>query len=90
MGMIGAKLDKTQFPIRSFEVLKLNKEEIKGYENEILKSEMIDVDWINKHLEVIHSKSYAVLEKGVPDKVGERYLDMIKNKRTNADIRKNT
>ena len=69
-----AKLDKTQFPIQSFEELKLNKEEIKGYENEILKSEMIDVDWINKHLEVIHSKSYAVLEKGVPDKVGERYL----------------
>ena len=69
-----AKLDKTQFPIQSFEELKLNKEEIKGYENEILKSEMIDVDWINKHLEVIHSKSYAVLEKGVPDKVGEIYL----------------
>ena len=69
-----AKLDKTQFPIQSFEELKLNKEEIKGYENEILKSEMIDVEWIDKHLEVIHSKSYAVLEKGVPDKVGERYL----------------
>ena len=69
-----AKLDKTQFPIQSFKELKLNKEEIKGYKNEILKSEMIDVDWVNKHLEVIHSKSYAVLEKGVPDKVGERYL----------------
>ena len=69
-----AKFDKTQFPIQSFEELKLNKEEIKGYENEILKSEMIDVEWIDKHLEVIHSKSYAVLEKGVPDKVGERYL----------------
>ena len=64
-GHAWAKLDRTQFP---------NKEEIKGYENEILKSEMIDVDWINKHLEVIHSKSHAVLEKGVPDKVGERYL----------------
>ena len=33
---------------------------------------MIDVEWIDKHLEVIHSKSYAVLEKGVPDKVGRK------------------
>ena len=34
----------------------------------------MDVDWINRHLGATYSESYAVLEKGVPDKVGERYL----------------
>ena len=34
----------------------------------------MDVDWINRHLGATYSESFAVLEKGVPDNVGERYL----------------
>ena len=69
-----AKLDQPQFPIQSFEELKLSKEEIKGYENEILKSDIMDVDWIKRHLGATYRESYAVLENGVPVKVDERYL----------------
>ena len=67
MGMIGPNLIKHNSLFSRLKNQNLIKKRFIGYENEILISEMIDVDWINKHLEVIHSKSYAVLEKGVPE-----------------------
>ena len=34
----------------------------------------MDVDWINRLLGAAYNESYAVLENGIPDKVGEWYL----------------
>ena len=50
---MGAKGD-SQFPIRSFDKVKPNKDQLKTQENEALKSDIVDFDWINKQTSVTY------------------------------------
>ena len=68
-----AKGDISDFPILSVNKLKPSKEQLKITDNEILKSDIMDVDWINRKLSVAYNQCYAVT-KEVLENVGKRYL----------------
>ena len=69
-GQNWAKTEKVQFPIKSLEEIKLSKEELKGHDDELIKS---NIAYNNRQLSVEYSESYAVLSKGVLNNIGERY-----------------
>ena len=68
-----AKGDISDFPILSVDKLKPSKEQLKITDNEILESDIMDVDWINRQLSVAYNQCYAVT-KEVLDNVGKMYL----------------
>ena len=68
-----AKGDISDFPILSVNKLKPSKEQLKITDNEILKFDIMDVDWINRKLSVAYNQRYAVT-KEVLENVGKRYL----------------
>ena len=67
-----AKGEISGFPILSFDKLKPSKEQLKTRENEVLKSDVVDFNWINKQLSVTHL-CYGVTE-GELNNVNDRYL----------------
>ena len=68
-----AKYDRAQFPIKRFDELKLRKEDFENHSDEILKSDIVDNEWVNKQLSTLYCVNYSVIEKGVLDKIGQRY-----------------
>ena len=68
-----AKYDKAQFPIKSVNELKLSHDDLNAHSNELLKSNVIDNEWVNKQLAKMYSESYSVYFRNAFDMVGERY-----------------
>ena len=68
-----AKLDQTEFPIKSIKQIKLSDDDLKSHETELQKSDVIDNDWIHQQLSKTYTSCYAILTKNVEDKIAERY-----------------
>lgn len=68
-----AKKDRSEFPIKSVEQLTLTDDDLKAHSDELLKSDVMDSDWILEQLSRMYSQSYAVFTKHVRDKIIERY-----------------
>ena len=68
-----AKLDRAQFPIKSVKELKLSHDDLNVHSNELLKSNVVDDEWVNKQLAKMYSQSYSVYYRNVFDMIGERY-----------------
>ena len=69
------KYGRDKLPIKSISEIKLNKEDLKGHNDEILKLDFSDTDWLNKQLSNANLKthSYHTLTNGEHNKVTERY-----------------
>ena len=72
-GQEWAKTDRRDFPTKSYDEVRLSKDDIKKHNDEIITPNITDNDWINKQLSVEYSESYTVLSKGVLNNIGERY-----------------
>ncbi len=68
-----AKLDQSEFPIKSMNQLKLSDDDLTAHDKELQKSDVIDNDWIHQQLSKTYSNCYSVLTKNVEDKIAERY-----------------
>ena len=53
-----AKYDRAQFPIKRFDELKLRKEDFENHSYEILKSDIVDNEWVNKQLSTLYCVNY--------------------------------
>ena len=72
-GQEWAKTVRRDFLIKSYDEVRLSKDDIKINNDEIITPNITDNDWINKQLSVEYSESYTALSKGVLNNIGERY-----------------
>ena len=61
-----------QFPIKSSHEIKLSKEDVKKHNDEMLKADILDIEWINKQLSAKYG-SYPVLSEKVLSEIAVRY-----------------
>ena len=69
-----AKYDSSKFPIKTYQEIKLGNNDLKANSDELLKSEVVDSEWINKQLSKVYSASYFTISEGTRSKISERYL----------------
>ena len=67
------KYEKEKFPIKSYSQIKLNNEDLKSYNDELIKLNIQDNDWIDKQLSIMYCEYYPVITKGSMNEIGERY-----------------
>ena len=64
-GQEWAKTDRRDFPIKSYDEVRLSKDDIKKHNDGIITPYITGNDWINKQLSGEYSESYTVLSKEV-------------------------
>ena len=70
-GQEWAKTDRRDFPIKSYDEVRLSKDDIKKHNDEIITPNITANDWIDKQLSVEYSESYTVLSKGALNNIGD-------------------
>ena len=67
-----AKSDRSQFPIKSINQIRLCNDDLKMHNEEILNQDLCDIEWVNQELSAKYS-SYAVLSDETSKGIRERY-----------------
>ena len=68
-----AKYENHTFPILSFKDIRLSKDELKNHDDEILKLDVSDAEWINKQLSHMCCENYPVINTKASTEIAERY-----------------
>ena len=69
-GHYWAKLDKTEFPIKSAQEIKMGKEDLKNYNVELFGNNITDPEWVHNQL---LGNYYSGLETKASEKLGKMY-----------------
>ena len=67
------RYDRSGFPIKSAKELTLSNDDLSAHKNELLKSDVMDSEWIHRQLSDTYSSSHSVFTKYAQDKIRERY-----------------
>ena len=68
-----AKSEKSAFPTLSFQDIKLSKDDTESHNDELLKLNVSDNEWIYKQLSHLSHENYSVISSKNRTKIGNRY-----------------